>query len=271
MAAEIGSANLTDTISNAWNFEIAGDYIIVFQQKAAATKNIYLNSLTLTEQTQVSADIAIAQASDKYFLNLHDAFAYQVASNAETVKLTCDIWEQDLVFPAGAALDLNGYTLTANSILTYDSNALIDSSAEKSGMLKIKDADGNMLNEKNSQLPLYDSAAEGYRFFSLSIETVTITGKENPTYWFKITSQDFPNIYSLECSDLLIKVKLKWNGGEGTASANTAFTRKWLEAYNAKPDIYINVSAVNGDNLDNFTLIPCITANGVTLEGAEMK
>ncbi len=252
-----------DALSDEEKAYINAENLIAAEEKLSQIKNN-------TTAGMVDAAQGVAEVNGAYFATLEAAFRYQLETGAPAVTLTCNIWEKDLVFPAGAVLDLNGYTLTADSVLTYASNDLTDSSAEKTGLLKIQDADGNMLDENNSQLPLYDKAAGGYRFFEMKIEPVAVTGKENPTYWFRVTAEDFQKIYALEDSGLLVKVKLSWKGGEAEAVADAAFTQKWEDAYNANQDIYLTVSAVNTEGLEDFVLTPCMTANGVTLAGEEM-
>ena len=274
LVAKIGSAENTDTVLEQWNCETPGDYILVLRQTDTKTKNLYLDTLVLTETAEVSADTAIAKVGDRYFANLQQAFAYQIESGIQAVQLTCNIWERDLVFPTGAVLDLNGYTLTADSVLTYAGNDLIDSSAGSTGVLKILEADGNMLSQDNARLPIYDAAAGGYRFFEISVTSAAVTGKggADPKYWFRVEAENFDEVYKLikAGSQLNITVKMTWNGGEADAVAGAEFLNTWAEKYAAGDSLYITVSAVNTEGLENFSLTPAIAANGVELCGSKM-
>ena len=256
-----------------WTFAEPGEYIVVFKAEAAQENGICVRNMTLTPV--VTEENAAAEVDGAYFLSLKDAFAHQVETGAEAVVLKSDAAALDLVMPSNAVLDLNGHTLTADSVLTYASSAIIDSSENDTGVLKLLDADGNMISEENAQLPIYDAKAEGYRFFEISVEAVAISGKTsgNPKYWFKINVVNFEEVYKLiqAGSKLDIGVKMAWNGGEAEAVASAEFLNVWAEKYAASGNnFYITVSAVNTDGYDAFSLIPCMMANGVAICGDEM-
>ena len=261
----VGSSDLTATVTESWNCPVAGDYIIVFQ-KRDTNRLLYLDTLQLNKN--LSDENAVARVGDTNFENLEGAIAYQVTTGGEKVLLLKELQVTDLVLSGGAVLDLNGYALTADSVLTYASAHIIDSSADNTGVLKITDAEGNMLSEHNSQLPLYDEKAGGYRFFGVEVKTVAVTGKENPKYWFTVEFANFDPVYELICAGAAMDIKalLNVNGEEGEAVANREFVKKWADAYKEKGSVYITVSALNTEAADAFSLIPAISANGVTIK-----
>ena len=179
------------------------------------------------------------------------------------IQLIADTTAQNVVLDAGVTLDLNGYTLTAQSVDATAPGAQIMGK----GLLKANAE----FNENNSQLPIYDAAAEGYRFFEVSVEAVAVTGKNsgNPKYWFKLNFANIEEVCKLiqAGSEVNVAVKMAWNGGEAEATADADFLAKW--AANGG-DCYITVSAVNAENLENFSLTPCVTANGVSVDGGAM-
>ncbi len=266
------SDSATATVGQ-WNFPAAGDYIVIFNATAANSKGISLRNMTITPV--VDETTAVAKVGEEYFLSLDDAIAYQIENGAQSVMLNKDATVSDLVLESGAVLDLNGKKLTVDSVLTYTSSEIIDSSEKDTGVLVIADSDGNMLSADNAQLPIYDAAAGGLRFFEISVKSAAITGKgsADPKYWFQVSCVNFDEIHKLidAGSELNITVKMSWNGGEAEAFAGTEFLAKWAEKYAANGDnFYITVTAVNTEGYDAFALSPCVSANGVTAKGDEM-
>lgn len=200
------------------------------------------------------------------------AEALEAAVPGSTLTLQKDLTEADVILTAGVNLDLNGYTLTVDSVFSYSSSTIIDSSENATGLLKINDADGNMISADNSQLPVYDNEAGGYRFIAIDVEPCAVTGGNK--YWFKIKVEKFAPLYELIQWDaeVQIKVKMIWDGQtEDTyAVADLSFTKTWADRYNANEDIYITVTATEAEGLENFKLIPMITSRGVEISGEEM-
>lgn len=204
------------------------------------------------------------------FSSFADACTY--AQISTTLCLQDNNAAMDLILPTGVNLDLNGYTLTADSVLTYSSSAIIDTSEDVSGLLKINDTDGNMISKDNSSLPVYDAKAGGYRFFAIDVQPCAVTGGNK--YWFKIKTEKFAPLYELinADADVQIKVKMTWDGQteDVYAAADLAFTKVWADRYNANEDIYITVTATEAEGLGNFKLIPMITSGSAEISGTEM-
>ena len=200
------------------------------------------------------------------------ADALEAAQEGQILSLQSDITEGDVILPSGVSLDLNGHSLIANSVLTYSSSAIIDTSEDVSGLLKITEADGNMISKDNAQLPVYDSAAGGYRFFAIDVEPCAVTGGNK--YWFKIKAEKFAPLYDLinADADVQIKAKMTWDGQETetVAVADLSFTKAWADRYNANEDVYITVTVNGAEAAENFKLIPIITSAGVEIPGEEM-
>ena len=198
--------------------------------------------------------------------------ALRQMQEGQMVLLQTDVTAADMILPSGVTIDLNGNSLTVDSLLTYSSSAIVDTSEDVSGFLKINDEEGNMISASNSQLPVYDSANGGYRFFAIDVQPCAVTGGNK--YWFRVKAEKFAMLYELICADseVRIKAKMTWDGQteDAYAVADLAFTKTWAEGYKANGDIYITVSVKNAENLENFKLIPMITSAGVEIPGEEM-
>ena len=201
---------------------------------------------------------------------LSDALA--AATEGQALILLADVVEADVVLPEDVSLDLNGHTLTADSVLTFGSSSIIDTSGDVSGLLKITEADGNMISPDNAQLPVYDNEAGGYRFFAIDVEPCAVTGGNK--YWFKVKAEKFAPLYDLiqADSDVQIKVKMTWDGQteDAYAAADLSFTKTWADRYGADEDVYITVTVAEAEGLENFKLIPIVTSGGVEISGEEM-
>ncbi len=204
------------------------------------------------------------------YISLMDALS--AAEAGQNVSLHTDMLEDDITIAPGVTLDLNGYELIVDSVLSYSSSAVVDTSEEARGILKITDAEGNLMSPDNAQLPVYDDEAGGYRFFAMDVQSCTVTGGNK--YWFKIKAEKFAPLYELiqADSDVQIKVKMVWDGQtEDTyAAAGLSFTKTWAESCNENEDIYITVTVDETESVENFKLIPMITSAGVEISGKEM-
>ncbi len=206
--------------------------------------------------------------------------AIAAAESGDTVVLQKAASEEKLILWGGVTLDLNGYTLTVDSVLCFKTANIVDSSELSAGLLKINDYDGNMIGENNAQLPVYDPQLGGYRFFAVTVISHAVTGKESatPKYWFTIDIGNFDQLYALYQADgqLQIQAKLTWTqqGGDMVcatyATADMQFTSRWVEEYHNGNQLYIAVSVENSANLDGFALTPCVTSGDFEISGEEM-
>ncbi len=206
-----------------------------------------------------------------YYFSLGDLG--ETAAPGQKIRLMKDASEEvDVVVGPDVVLDLNGHTLIANSVQTYSSGAIIDTSADVSGLLIISESDGNMISKDNAQLPVYDNEAGGYRFFAIDVQPCAVTGGNK--YWFRIQAEKFAPLYDLinADADVQIKVKMTWDGqAEDTyGAAGLSFTKTWADHYNTNEDIYVTVTVTECESVENFRLIPIIASGGVEILGEEM-
>ena len=115
-----------------------------------------------------------------------DVAAALANSNAKTVKLIANATAKVLALQNNITLDLNGYELDAQMLVGF-AGTVIDSS-EGEGLLKLANRDYLTLANNNSYLPLYDTVAQGYRFFSYQFKARGIAGSsaDSRQFWFSI-------------------------------------------------------------------------------------
>ena len=204
------------------------------------------------------------------YTTVADAFA--AANAGDMVVLIADAEAENLILPAGVILEMNGHALTVNSILTYGNSQIQDSSEKNTGVLKILDADGNMISQFNSHLPVYDSTLGGYRFFAVKVTPKAITGGSK--YWFSVEVENFDQLHKLIQSgaDVRIQVKMTWDGQSQPvyATADLAFTTAWANRYAENSNSYITVSVTENEGVENFILTPSLISGGVEISGEAM-
>ncbi len=212
--------------------------------------------------------VRVAMVGDDSYATLEDAFADQIEAGAEYVSLSGDLTVDDLELPENAVLNLNGYTLTADTFDSIAPGAQVIDTTGGEGVLVVK---GECeFNERNTQLPVMDDEAGGYRFFVVTVRSVAVTGKGGtPKYWFQVKFENFEKVHGLihDGSEVNIKVNVSWDGGEAAAVAQDSFVMKWAEAYDANNGIYITATIADSENYANISAIPGIGANGVAIDG----
>lgn len=267
-------AATTAETAGQWNVEEPGDYILIFYADAANGKGINFRNMTLTPV--VNAETAVATVGENYFISLDEALAYQVETGAAYVSLNKDVELGDLVLESKEVLNLNGHTLTVDTVYSVASGGIVDHSEKDTGVLKVLDTEeGMMLDSGNCQLPVYDAAEEGYRFFKVTVNAVTVTGKKSgtPKYWFKLDIENDEELCALiqTGKELSIKAKLICDGTSVDATATAEFVTQWAGKFAENQSIYITVSVDNTVGYENISLTPYLTANGVDISGEEMK
>lgn len=212
--------------------------------------------------------VNVANVGDDTYATLEDAFAGQIEAGAEYVSLSSDLTVGDLVLPANAVLNLNGYTLTAES---FDSTAagaqIIDTTGD--GLLVVNGEYD--FGENDPYLPINDGQAGGFRFFSVEVKSVAVTGKNgaSPKYWFQVKFENFDQVYALikAGSAVDIKVHLNIDGSEAVAIANADFVTKWADVYNTNNGIYITAQIADAEGVQSIVANPGVGANGVDIKG----
>jgi hypothetical protein len=246
--------------------------------KVLVDAGVFTRPYTVGEATYCSLDAAISAATQ----------------SEKPVVLTEDAFADEALLTGGVTLDLNGYTLTATAfnanIPDVAAGVVVDSSAGNEGLLcteRIED----IFRENNPDLPVYDTAEGGYRFFDYKLavhgksEKVS-AGKQK--FWFKFhfytddtcTEQDvdaYDLVYA-DGSNLTVSVDVAWNSGtpkpvyfgrpDGNGHNSTdLFSREWAKDATLSRWLYVVVGGL--DKLEDGTLrvTPGITVNGVQVTG----
>ena len=213
--------------------------------------------------------VQVAMVGDEYYASLDAAFA---AANGEEVSLSADVTVDELVVPAEDVLNLNGYTLTANSVDVTAASAYIIDTTGGEGLLVVNGEYD--FGENAPYLPIKDETAGGFRFFKVGVNSVAVTGKDSdaPKYWFQVKFDNFADVKALLTaeSEVTIKVNLTVDGEEAVAKAEGAFLMKWVEAYEANNNIYITAKLTGAEVQAGIVAKPGIGANGVDVLGDNM-
>lgn len=146
--------------------------VIVGDATAVAEKITLVNGLgvemkvteegvTLTRKNTVAAN------GDVDYKTVQEAIAAAAVNETDkTVVLLCDVSDAGtVVVNGGVTLDLDGYSLTADYVAAFSGSHVVDSNPEK-GLL-IVPQNSVMLQENNSQMPVY--TGEGYVFAVLNL------------------------------------------------------------------------------------------------------
>ena len=263
--------------------DAAGDYLVIFETKdepinqdndekdKTTVDDIYLSNITLTPVVEEAA----ARIGNVNYASFADAIA--AAEAGQTVTLLDNAVAADVELGAAVTLNLNGYALNAQNVSAIAPGAKIIDSGDGIGKLRVT---GELeLNENNGQLPLLNAQQNYYAFYNVDVQACATTGKVNATkYWFKVS---FSNEAALELigADTELRMQALMTGTytekhgdlagqafDATATADAAFSCAWA----ANSDAYIVVSAVGSSGIDNFTLNPAVSANGVVISGDAM-
>ena len=97
--------------------------------------------------------------------------ALAAAKSGDTVKLINDSTEDMIIVWNGVTLDLNGCTLTVNNYLMNFAN-IIDGEDGGEGLLVFNGPDSQLVINANAFLPVFDSAAGGYRLYEFTFENL---------------------------------------------------------------------------------------------------
>lgn len=145
------------------------------------------------------------------------------AASGSTVPLSADLSADEITVPAGVTLDLNGYRLTAAYVASFGS--IIDTTGN--GCLVTQE----LLLTENPYLPIYDSAAAGYRFFAYELENLGVREQENGAiFGFSLAFTD-SRAYQLlageEVPGFQVTASLSWESG----NADFVFDTNLIQQY----------------------------------------
>ena len=168
---------------------------------------------TLTKNQTISDEEPVASVGEKKFATLKEALEAAVAG--ETVTLLADAEVDQLVLTSGVKLDLNGYDLTADYIVAFDGNAIVDS-ASGVGLIKCTHV---RLAKNNEQMPVWDEAAGGYRLFGMRSSQMFLSQSADKFEFLAkpLLGNKANSVFmsQAETNGLTFKVRMSWTNASG--------------------------------------------------------
>lgn len=204
------------------------------------------------------------------------------ASDAYPIVLMSNTSVNDEYLTKDITVDLNGYTLTANSLVTFDAD-IVDNSVDKTGLLVCD----KLMVPQNSQMPVYDSSANGYRLVTVTHQIAQKTDDSTQTtkYLSLTVRPGFEGVDSIHSllaggnSKVRMGIRLTWDDGNcvqdcyfssdlvkamyGNNKA-ASFTLTGLDAYEDLTATSIVIS--NDANKESVYATPCSPASVTTAE-----
>ena len=183
--------------------------------------------------TAESQYIAVDSTTGNRYETIAEA-TMAMAENGGTLRLTKDINEPYVSVWGGITIDLNGHNLETKYFTCFGD--VVDTGAGGYGLLKVT-ADIHISGD-DSYLPLYDTVAEGYRFYRFALEdlgTKPVEGSPNAIkFGFRLVLDNFEG-YSVLANTgdayLDMRCALNWTGFENGMSYG--FADATLKAYAA--------------------------------------
>lgn len=234
---------------------------IVCKKENASTVD---NSAIITEgyRTVVNEDnsvtvLSVAEVNGTKYDALENALA--AAGDGDTVKLlSATTVASTLEIKSGVTLDLNGQTLTVDSLHSY--GVIMDSKADEEngtpGLLKVLQEEQFLLegNDQKGILPIY--VDEGYRFFSYQLLALDPVVQDNGVkfrfYLYFANAHAFDCLSNNENSGITIDAKFVIAGNEDNPLVFT-FQNKTLNT--------LAVNVINADYTQKYA--PYMILNGV--------
>ncbi len=179
--------------------------------------------------------VQAAQVNGTSYATLDDAIT--AAGKTGTVKLLSKSETEMLRVPSGVKLDLNGKNLTAVDALVF--GQIVDGTTGGNACLIISnDASESMviLQADNPQLPIYDSTAGGYRFYSYSVTSLnykTIGNTGSIQFGFRLlldNAAGYSVLKNTTDSGASYKVSLEIPGLKGF-NINYTYSQSMMQSY----------------------------------------
>ena len=214
----------------------------------------------------------VAVVGGKIFESLNAAIAK--AEEGSTITMLGDTTETAVVLSRSVSLNLNGFTLTADSF-TSTNGTIVDSTGGKGCLV----SDSVALAADNAHLPV--STAEGLRFGSLTPDH-TLERLDNDTVRVRFVFREhstktlMDNLIREGNTDISVQFKLTWTDSAGKAKTKTYVAdHSLLQKYAQKWDGRRYVATITGVNaVSDLTCTIQLTskaASGVTLSATTLN
>ncbi len=169
----------------------------------------------LTKDTSITDEEPMAQIGQNQYASVSEAL--ENAKEGDCVQMLADAEVDNLILTKGVTLDLNGNTLTADYVVAFDGNAVIDS-VNGVGVLKSENVS---LDADNGAMPVWDVAVGGYRLFTMKSQQKY---REKTEDGFEFIAKPVLDSHAndifmaqSETNGLTIKVRLNWTSNSGKA------------------------------------------------------
>ncbi len=173
---------------------------------------------------------ADAYIGNKKYVKLSDAVA--AAKSGDTIKLVADC-EADLVllYP-GVTLDLNGYKLTANNVVSFNTAHIVDNSEAKTGLLAVAKDNLAIGSSNNAQMPIWTGT--GYVFATMKMqqtdsydaETDALTLTFRPSFGTAFNSAFASGMADKGAG---VVVRVSWDDGNTTISKDFRYKEDFIK------------------------------------------
>ena len=183
--------------------------------------------------------VAKNQQTEKTYATV--AMALSEAKSGETVHLMCDApGEKVVVILNNRTLDLNGFTLEAEAVVTTSNGAHIEDSSDCQGLLKIAKEELSLIT--NKQVPVWMEELGGYRFAKASFGQWTDeTAKGETMFAFHLKGAESAALIGEELADgaedgdgLQVQAIMSFTNNQGSTSSLTFnVPAKIMEQYGA--------------------------------------
>ena len=224
---------------------------------------VLLDYITITAEVPITAVVTHSDDTTDSYITLSDALSAETTVEGDVITLKQDAQLTDGYITKKITLDLNGYTLTVNSPVTFDAD-IIDSSKGK-GLLVCD----NLMIPNNSQMPVWDASAAGYRLATVTIEDRPVNNPTDAPIEFK-TRPDFgaDSIHALvaggsDASKLNVGIRLEWEGSDGTPHVKDCYLSPELlkQMYGDAAHPYGATLTLTGtDNFKNIKATPFVSS-----------
>ena len=246
-----------------WSFgQPASDIEITLNQKAELTVTATYNgdgTWTVTYETVVPNVVQNSNTGASY-ATLEEAL--EAAESGDTIILQDDCEAGEVVLNPGVTLDLNGHTLSAESVFGVDTSGISDSSNnaqnnyEPKGLLLMEK--GNLfLPEDNGAVPVYNPEKGGYIFVDFLFQSKVVGNTIN----LLTTSRTMETIELLkngaEDNDVKVVVRVSWNGEDGRTHKDFKFNdetvQRVMQSNRGKFNDFGRMFYVTVSGLENLT------------------
>ena len=242
----IGSLILTEDL------ETLADHKITIDAGTSITipKNVVLN---LNAETAVTIK-GVVKGEGTIVVNAAEHLTQVLAEIAvANIRLGADITtDTDIkMMNSGVTLDLNGKKLTANGLLAWSGNHVVDKSTDKQGILAIP-KNKITLQMDNAQMPVYIAEKGGYAFATMNLQTRVDSQTDNSfELTFRPSFGAALNSYFADGAadnDIEIIIRVTWTSADGeTKTKDFCYTEDFIQfVYSDKNSFTFKLTGISG-------------------------